>query len=277
MEFVPMRPSLWRQPVCLMPNCLMGWSVKYLDGVPLRTVRPLLHIQLQNKSHFHSGFNVVFNIKEPVNLDFHSNTEIKIIFLYNSFVALVVIFGKIVLFGKIVFFHLLFTAQFGSNHLLEANVLLISQEKCSKSSIYGKVLDDTMFCAGHLQGGIDSCQVSRGNSAHTIIYNICMTDLPEVNWVQLCVHFLSGQLCALVSGWLWRTTDLSADQHQRYLWSGELGRPMWKEEQAWGLHTGHSVRGLDQVKDSSSICISKHYYSSWFSFCVLKRKRQNTF
>lgn len=54
-------------------------------------------------------------------------------------------------------------AKYGSNHLLEANVLLIDQEKCSQNGVYGRVLDHTMFCAGHMQGGVDSCQVSKGS------------------------------------------------------------------------------------------------------------------
>lgn len=40
--------------------------------------------------------------------------------------------------------------------------MLINQEKCAEPDIYGRVLDNTMFCAGHLMGGVDSCQVSRG-------------------------------------------------------------------------------------------------------------------
>lgn len=58
------------------------------------------------------------------------------------------------------FLSFFFTANYGSNHLLQANVLLINQEKCSDKKIYGSVIDNTMFCAGHLQGGVDSCQVS---------------------------------------------------------------------------------------------------------------------
>ncbi len=78
--------------------------------------------------------------------------------VYHSSVAFIIIFGKIP------FFHVISAADYGSNHLLDANVLLISQEKCSEPAVYGRVLDNTMFCAGYLQGGVDSCQVSRGNS-----------------------------------------------------------------------------------------------------------------
>uniref|UniRef100_A0A8C2XIV9 trypsin n=1 Tax=Cyclopterus lumpus TaxID=8103 RepID=A0A8C2XIV9_CYCLU len=53
-------------------------------------------------------------------------------------------------------------SQFGSNHLLEANVMLISQEKCTEPEVYGRVLTSSMFCAGHLQGGVDSCQGDSG-------------------------------------------------------------------------------------------------------------------
>ncbi|XP_056292235.1 hyaluronan-binding protein 2-like isoform X2 [Pseudoliparis swirei] len=53
-------------------------------------------------------------------------------------------------------------SQFGSNHLLEANVMLISQERCSERQVYGGVLTNSMFCAGYLQGGVDSCQGDSG-------------------------------------------------------------------------------------------------------------------
>ncbi|XP_049926484.1 hyaluronan-binding protein 2-like [Epinephelus moara] len=73
----------------------------------------------------------------------------------------------------------------GSNHLLEADVLLIDQEKCSEPDIYGKALDITMFCAGHLQGGVDSCQGDSGGpltckeNSTNVIYGL-------VSWGDQC-------------------------------------------------------------------------------------------
>ncbi|XP_022067813.1 hyaluronan-binding protein 2-like [Acanthochromis polyacanthus] len=76
-------------------------------------------------------------------------------------------------------------SNYGSNHLLEANVLLINQEKCSEPKVYGKVLDSSMFCAGYLQGGVDSCQGDSGgpltckqNDTH-VVYGL-------VSWGDQC-------------------------------------------------------------------------------------------
>ncbi|CAJ1067848.1 hyaluronan-binding protein 2-like [Xyrichtys novacula] len=76
-------------------------------------------------------------------------------------------------------------SELGSNHLLEANVLLINQEKCSEPRVYGKSLDNSMFCAGHLQGGVDSCQGDSGgpltceqNGSH-VVYGL-------VSWGDQC-------------------------------------------------------------------------------------------
>ncbi|XP_061765990.1 hyaluronan-binding protein 2-like [Nerophis ophidion] len=76
-------------------------------------------------------------------------------------------------------------SDYGSNHLLQANVLLINQDKCSESKIYGNVLDNGMFCAGHLQGGVDSCQGDSGgpltceqNNVH-VVYGL-------VSWGDQC-------------------------------------------------------------------------------------------
>ncbi|XP_035260196.1 hyaluronan-binding protein 2 [Anguilla anguilla] len=49
-----------------------------------------------------------------------------------------------------------------SRQLLDAQVLLISQQRCSADSAYGGRLDDSMFCAGHMKGGTDACQGDSG-------------------------------------------------------------------------------------------------------------------
>lgn len=46
-----------------------------------------------------------------------------------------------------------------SSQLLNARVFLISEDRCKAPHVYGNVLDSSMFCAGTLQGGVDSCQV----------------------------------------------------------------------------------------------------------------------
>ncbi|XP_050982501.1 hyaluronan-binding protein 2 isoform X1 [Labeo rohita] len=54
------------------------------------------------------------------------------------------------------------TSEYGSVHLLDAQVLLISQEACSSNKVYAALVDDNMFCAGYLKGGVDSCQGDSG-------------------------------------------------------------------------------------------------------------------
>nr|XP_033467828.1 hyaluronan-binding protein 2-like [Epinephelus lanceolatus] len=54
------------------------------------------------------------------------------------------------------------TQRYGTNQLLDARVLLISQEKCKAPHVYGDSLDDSMFCAGNMGGGVDSCQGDSG-------------------------------------------------------------------------------------------------------------------
>ncbi|KAM4623436.1 hyaluronan-binding protein 2-like [Polymixia lowei] len=53
-------------------------------------------------------------------------------------------------------------SQRSSSLLLDARVRLISQERCKMDDVYGDVLDDSMFCAGKMEGGLDSCQGDSG-------------------------------------------------------------------------------------------------------------------
>lgn len=45
--------------------------------------------------------------------------------------------------------------------VMEARVPLLSQETC-QGALGRDLLTSTMFCAGYLSGGIDSCQVTPG-------------------------------------------------------------------------------------------------------------------
>ncbi|CAJ1081012.1 LOW QUALITY PROTEIN: hyaluronan-binding protein 2-like [Xyrichtys novacula] len=54
------------------------------------------------------------------------------------------------------------TQRYGTNQLLDARVLLISQDKCKAPHVYGDSLDSSMFCAGNMKGGVDSCQGDSG-------------------------------------------------------------------------------------------------------------------
>ncbi|XP_059509029.1 hyaluronan-binding protein 2-like isoform X2 [Stegostoma tigrinum] len=49
-----------------------------------------------------------------------------------------------------------------SNQLLHTNVRLISDQRCRDPRSYGNALNDSMFCAGNLDGSVDSCQGDSG-------------------------------------------------------------------------------------------------------------------
>ncbi|XP_076154893.1 factor VII-activating protease-like [Alosa pseudoharengus] len=50
----------------------------------------------------------------------------------------------------------------GNNQLLSAKVRLISKERCTAPTVYGSRLDESMICAGKMEGGVDSCQGDSG-------------------------------------------------------------------------------------------------------------------
>ncbi|KAG7325061.1 hypothetical protein KOW79_011377 [Hemibagrus wyckioides] len=50
----------------------------------------------------------------------------------------------------------------GSKQLLDTKVLLINQNRCMAPNVLGDLLDDSMVCAGRMQGGVDACQGDSG-------------------------------------------------------------------------------------------------------------------
>ncbi|XP_069467949.1 hyaluronan-binding protein 2 [Ambystoma mexicanum] len=49
-----------------------------------------------------------------------------------------------------------------TSQLMHANVMIISEDRCSEARSYGKNIDGSMLCAGILEGGADSCQGDSG-------------------------------------------------------------------------------------------------------------------
>ncbi|KAF5896510.1 hyaluronan-binding protein 2-like [Clarias magur] len=59
-----------------------------------------------------------------------------------------------------------------SKQLLDTKVLLINQSRCMDEDVLGEVLDDSTFCAGRMQGGVDTCQGDSGGPLSCMQNNI---------------------------------------------------------------------------------------------------------
>ena len=44
-------------------------------------------------------------------------------------------------------------------HLKEATMPILNRDVCNAPDIYRGLVKDSMICAGHMEGGIDACQV----------------------------------------------------------------------------------------------------------------------
>ncbi|KAL2078013.1 hypothetical protein ACEWY4_025698 [Coilia grayii] len=64
--------------------------------------------------------------------------------------------------------------EYLSDRLLSAQVHLISQERCTAPNVLGNRLDDSMICAGKMQGGVDTCQVG-------VCVCVCFISLPHMS------------------------------------------------------------------------------------------------
>ncbi|XP_060780580.1 hyaluronan-binding protein 2-like [Neoarius graeffei] len=76
-------------------------------------------------------------------------------------------------------------SQHGSSQLLDAEVLLISQRTCTSHKVYGNSVDNNMFCAGYLEGGVDACQGDSGGPL-TCVENLKHYIYGIVSWGDSC-------------------------------------------------------------------------------------------
>lgn len=119
-----------------------------------------------------------------------------------------------------------------SSQLLNARVFLISDARCRAPHVYGSVLDNSMLCAGTLQGGVDSCQVcvrtggdGAGSPSPAFALKIFFSPFP---------------------GRLRRTPGVREQRNVLHHRRGELGRWLRPEEQARRLRQRQRLHQLDQ-------------------------------
>lgn len=104
----------------------------------------------------------------------------------------------------------------------QAKVTIYSRATCNAPEVLNGEVTMTMFCAGSLQGGVDSCQVSLISLSHTLrCSNTCTT------WD------MSVVLCA--AGWQWRSPGRERRRSMVAGRSYELWLWMCFEEQARSL------------------------------------------
>lgn len=65
--------------------------------------------------------------------------------------------------------------------LNQAQVEIYSRETCNRPQVLDGSVFETMFCAGKLRGGVDTCQVSR---IHICTRRLCLLGC---DWLSLCV------------------------------------------------------------------------------------------
>jgi len=187
MDCVPMRPSLWKQPVCQMCNSLMGWSVPFLDGVPLSHVRKADNFkQIFWFLPHSSGLTSMQLLKLKIALYFYGHVLLYLIIFPTLSLQLIMV--------PITCWKLMYCWSTRKNAqsprfmvacwIIPCSALAIWKEGWTPVRLVGKIL-----CWVHAFR-----EKTLKTNRWLVSKNICE---------QLCIFFSS-----LVSGGLWRTTDL---------------------------------------------------------------------
>ena len=65
-------------------------------------------------------------------------------------------------------------------HLKEATMPILNRDVCNAPDIYRGLVKDSMICAGHMEGGIDACQVSLLNKMKHLSWVVSAMILPYI-------------------------------------------------------------------------------------------------
>ena len=82
-----------------------------------------------------------------------------------------------------------FNTGTGSTDLMEVTVDIISENVCTSPFVYGNAISKYMLCAGDLEGGKDSCQVS---IIHTALLFRGVQHAPKVTHVLFQPYYNPG-------------------------------------------------------------------------------------
>ncbi|XP_039600435.1 transmembrane protease serine 2 [Polypterus senegalus] len=74
-----------------------------------------------------------------------------------------------------------------SDMLNYARIYLINSSVCNNRNVYGGLITKTMFCAGYLEGGVDSCQGDSGGPLVTKLKNIWWL-IGDTSWGYGCAQ-----------------------------------------------------------------------------------------
>jgi secreted trypsin-like serine protease len=98
------------------------------------------------------------------------------------------------------------------DHLLKADVPIVSNDDCRKIASYGDAVKDGMLCAGYRQGGVDACQGDSGGPLMSVVSGV-PTLVGIVSWGKGCaLREKYGVYTRVTSyvGWIQSTSGVGA-------------------------------------------------------------------